>query len=245
MCHVIAKFNLNQILICRLTLSKIEKHIDDSWKAIPVDDVYAGRYYRWPVYTIEEAIECHRETHHPTMYNVPNAPLTVEIELNMQGEKATRFLDNFQKMAMVPHKFDHGEERTILVFAKEQDIIKEATEAGATLVGGTELLKDIQNGDLPLTEYQYCIAHSNILPELVSLRGLMKKKFPNPKSGTLGTNISEMVKTFVNGVQYTAVKDENQKNFGLIKTSIGTVSILIYNNSNKFLKPNFNFKTYS
>lgn len=157
------------------------------------------------------------------MYNVPNAPLTVEIELNMQGEKATRFLDNFQKMAMIPHKFDHGEERTILVFAKGQDILTEASEAGATLVGGTEILKDIQNGDLSLNEYQYCIAHSNILPELVSLRGLMKKKFPNPKSGTLGTNISEMVKTFVNGIQYSAIKDENQKNFGVIKTSVGTV----------------------
>lgn len=52
------------------------------------------------------------------MYNVPNAPLTVEIELNMQGEKATRFVDNFQRVAMIPHKFEHGEERKIIVFTK-------------------------------------------------------------------------------------------------------------------------------
>lgn len=52
------------------------------------------------------------------MYNIPNAPLTVEIELNMQGEKATRFVDNFQRVAMIPHKFEHGEERKIIVFTK-------------------------------------------------------------------------------------------------------------------------------
>lgn len=85
---------------------------------MPKDDVYVGRYYRFPVYTVLEAIQCHRETHHPSMYNVPNAPLTVEIELNMQGEKATRFVDNFQRVAMIPHKFEHGEERKIIVFTK-------------------------------------------------------------------------------------------------------------------------------
>lgn len=96
----------------------MNKHVDDSWKQIPKDNVYIGRYYRWPVYTVAEAIQCHRETHHPSMYNVPNAPLNVDIELNMQGEKATRFVDNFQRMAMIPYRFDHGEERKILVFTK-------------------------------------------------------------------------------------------------------------------------------
>lgn len=52
------------------------------------------------------------------MYNEPNALLNVTIELNMQGEKITRFVDQFQRMAMIPHKFDHKEERNILVLAK-------------------------------------------------------------------------------------------------------------------------------
>lgn len=93
--------------------------MDDSWKQIAKDNVYVGKYYRWPVYTIQEAIQCHRESHHPSMYNVPNALLNVEIELNMQAEKATRFVENFQRMAMIPHKFNHGEDRKIIVFTKE------------------------------------------------------------------------------------------------------------------------------
>jgi large subunit ribosomal protein L1 len=216
----------------KLELNKYDKHVDDSWKAVSTDNVWVGRYYKWKVYSIEEAIESHRETHHPTMYNVPDAPLNVEIEVNMQAEK-NKFLDNVQKMAMIPHKFDHGENRKILVFTKGQDIINEASSAGATLAGGPELLKDIQNGELSLVDYQYFIAHPNILPELVSIRGLMKKKFPNVKSGTLGSNIGELVTKFCNGIQYSLVKDEYQQNFGLINTNIGTLTM-----SNQQLKEN-------
>lgn len=159
------------------------------------------------------------------MYNVPNAPLVAHVELNMKGEKATRFVDNFFRMAPVLHKFDHGEERTILVFAKGQENIEIARKAGATLVGGPELVKDIQNGDLLMTDYQYVVAHPNILPEIVPIRGLMKKKFPNPKNGTLGANIEELVTRFMNGIQYSAMKDENQQDFGVVSTAVGTLDM--------------------
>lgn len=106
-----------------------------------------------------------------------------------------------------------------------QDEIAEARQAGATLVGGVELIKDITNGDLLLTDYQYIIAHPNILPELVSLRGLMKRKFPNPKSETLGPNLSEIIRRFSDGISYSASKDEHQQDFGLITTTIGTLDM--------------------
>lgn len=56
----------------------------------------------------------------------------------------------------------------------------------------------------------------------------MKKKFPNPKNGTLGTNLAEIVKRFGNGVQYNASKDENQQDFGIISTCIGTVRLHLF-----------------
>ncbi|KAH8416685.1 hypothetical protein KR222_007071 [Zaprionus bogoriensis] len=209
----------------KINVKRADKHVDDSWKQVPRDDVYVGRYYRWPVYTVAEAIQCHRETHHPSMYNVPNAPLSIEVELNMQGEKATRFVDNFQRMAMIPHKFEHGEDRKIIVFTKGHEEITQAREAGASLVGGVELIKDITEGELLLSDYQYIIAHPNILPELVALRGLMKRKFPNPKNETLGPNLAEMIVKFSNGISYSAAKDEYQQNFGLIKANVGTLEM--------------------
>lgn len=62
----------------------------------------------------------HRETHHPTMHNVPNAPLNLQIELNMKGQKQTRFVGNFIKLAHIQYPFEHGEERKILAFVKTE-----------------------------------------------------------------------------------------------------------------------------
>ncbi|XP_019563891.3 large ribosomal subunit protein uL1 [Aedes albopictus] len=210
----------------KLNINQTDKHIDDSWKQDPVDNCWVSKYYKWRVYTVEEAIRCHRETHHPTMINLPNAPLMAHIELNMQAEKITRFVDNFQRMVAIPHKFEHGENRNIIVFAKGQENLKEATDAGATLVGGVELIKEIQNGDLQVSEYPYVLAHPNILPDLVVIRGLLKKnKFPNPRHGTLGVELADMVKRYLHGIQYSAEKDENQKNFGQIVASVGTLEM--------------------
>lgn len=209
----------------RLNVDTANKHVDDSWKAIPLDDVYVGKYYRWRVYSVQEAIDYHRETHHPTVYNVPNAQLIAHVELNMKGDKGTKMVENFHRMAPVKHKFAHGEERSILVLAKGQEFVEIARNAGAAHVGGPELVKDIQNGDIVLSDYQHIIAHPNILPELVPVRGLMKKKFPNPKAGTLGVDIENLVQRFLNGIQYSGMKDEHQNDFGLVTAAIGTLEM--------------------
>lgn len=198
-----------------------DKHIDDTWKQVSTDNVWIGRYYRWRVYSVPEAIECHRETHHPTMYGLPHAPLNVEIELNMQGEKMTRFVENFHRMAMIEHEFDHGEERQIMALAKGEDNLKLAQEAGAALVGGPDLIKNIQSGDVKIADYQFVVAHPNIMPDMVAIRGLLKRKFPNPKNGTLGNSLPDMVKQYLNGIQYSATKDEHQQNYGIIRTCVG------------------------
>lgn len=53
----------------------------------------------------------------------------------------------------------------------------------------------------------------------------MKRKFPNPKSETLGTNLAEMIRRFSDGVSYSATKDEYQQDFALITTTIGTLNM--------------------
>lgn len=99
--------NENWSIFCRLLAARPKLKFDDSWKKESLDDVYVAKFFKSVVYPFKEAVECHKETHHPDIYNVPNAPLHVRIELNMQGEKKTRFLDDFTKMAAIPHRFDH------------------------------------------------------------------------------------------------------------------------------------------
>lgn len=216
---------LNQFSCLRLKIDTANKHFDDSWKSFSKDDVYIGKYHQWPIYTVAEAIKFHRETHDPTMYNVPSAPIVAHIEVNMKGEKATRFVDTFHRMASVQHKFNHGEERSILAFVKGQENVEIARKAGATMVGGSELVKQIQNGDMVLADYQYIVAHPSVLPEMVPIRGLMKKKFPNPKNGTLGADMKEMIERFMNGIQYSGKRDDNQQDFGLVTTAFGTLDM--------------------
>ncbi|KAK4881077.1 hypothetical protein RN001_004396 [Aquatica leii] len=209
----------------KMLLNRPKRKFNDSMLKTPDDDVYIAKYYRWKIYPFSEAIECHRETHHPDMYNKPQANVCINIELNMLGEKKTRFVDNFTRIAPISHKFNHGEERSILVFTKEVVMQDEARSAGAQLAGGIELIKEIQNGNLSLQDFDFIVAHPNILPELVALRGLMKRKFPNPKTGTLELDIPSVVDKFVNGINYSAIKDEYEKDFALIETVIGTLDM--------------------
>ncbi|KAL1509653.1 hypothetical protein ABEB36_004359 [Hypothenemus hampei] len=218
----------------KMLASRPSKKFDDSMKRDPIDDVFAMRYYKWITYSFEEAVRAHRETHHPEIYNKPDANLYVTIELNMQGEKKTRFVDNFKRIAEIPHPFDHEEDRTLLVFAKDEVARQQASEAGAQLVGDVELIKQIQNGQVVLQDFQYFIAHPDILPELVVLRGVMKKKFPNPKAGTLDPDLKRVVKQFLHGINYQAIKDEYEKDFGQINAVIGPLTM-----SEQHLEANF------
>jgi hypothetical protein len=70
----------------------ITKRIDDSLKPDPVDNVWLSKYYKWPVYSFEDAVQCHRETHHPTVYNRPDERLFVNLELDMRAAKVVIFL---------------------------------------------------------------------------------------------------------------------------------------------------------
>lgn len=126
-------------------------------------------------------------------------------------------------MVDLPYRFDHGEQRNILAFCKTSENQKIAEDSGAQLSGGVELIKKIQNGQVLLQDFNYYIAHTDIMPELVSLRGLMKKKFPNPKSGTLDVDMKKTIERLLYGINYSAVKDDYEKDFGVIQTVIGKV----------------------
>lgn len=106
-----------------------------------------------------------------------------------------------------------------------QEELAAAQGTGATLAGGAELIKKVTNGELLLAEYQYIIAHPNILPELVTLRGLLKRRFPSTKLDTLGVNLPEMIKRYADGISYKAIKDEYQQDFGLITVNLGPLDM--------------------
>lgn len=60
------------------------------------------------------------------------------------------------------------------------------------------------------------------MPEMLALRGLLKKKFP--KGETLGVDLHALVSKFMSGLFIQGKRDEFQENFGLVNIAIGKVS---------------------
>lgn len=210
-------------------------NIDDSWKWKAVDNVWVIKYHQRPIYSLQEAIECHRETHHPTMYNKPNAIVNAYIELDMRREKKNRFVEKFTRIVDTPHTFEcSSNKRTVLAFSQNLEDQKEAKSAGADYSGGTELIKKIQNGSFQFKDYDFIVAHANILSDLLLVRGLLKKKFPNVRIGTLGTDMKKLVTKFKNGIGYTAIPHKTFKEYGEINVTFGLLDMNM-----KYLEENF------
>ncbi|XP_046738142.1 39S ribosomal protein L1, mitochondrial [Diprion similis] len=201
------------------------RRIPDMNKTPPVDDVWVAKYHLLRLFPLTEAIQCHKETHHPTTLDSLDSALIVHLELDMKGVKKTKFIEKFNGTLHMPYQFRLEEDRTILALCKGEAIQREATEAGATLVGGSEIIKQILTGTISLSDYTTLVAHPNILPELTALRGLLKKRFPSIKDGNLNPDIAVAVRRFKEGVMYNAVKDNVEPDFGTIDTPIGTLEM--------------------
>ncbi|XP_063974365.1 large ribosomal subunit protein uL1m [Diachasmimorpha longicaudata] len=196
------------------------------------DDVWLQKYHQFKVYPFEEAVQCHRETHHPTRYNMPNAYINAFIELDMTGDKKP--IEPFSRTVNIPCPFDHGEYRTVVAFCKAPELADMADKAGATLSGGIDLIAKFQTGEIPVGDFHSFVAHPDILTELSVIRGLMKRKFPNPRTGTLGLDLPALIHKILHGIKYSAVLHERQPKFATITAPIGTLAM-----DSKELEQNF------
>lgn len=66
--------------------------------------------------------------------------LTICIKILFQN----RYVDSFTRLSLLPHSFPREEVRTVLAFCKGGEMVKEVQDAGATTVGGADLIKKIQ-----------------------------------------------------------------------------------------------------
>lgn len=111
-----------------------------------------------------------------------------------------------------------GKDVRVAVFAPA-DKHAEATEAGADVVGGPELVEAIAGGQEP--DFDLAIATPDMMAEVGKLgrvlgpRGLM----PNPKSGTVTPDVGKAVGEFKGG----RIEYRNDR-YGIVHAPIGKVS---------------------
>jgi large subunit ribosomal protein L1 len=168
------------------------------------------------IYTPEEAIELAKKT--------ANTKFVGSIEVHVRTLIDAKKTDQAVR-GTVSLPNGTGKTKRVAAFVSEAKE-KEAKDAGAVLVGGEELIKQIKETEK--TDFDVAIAEPALMPKLAQIakilgtRGLM----PNPKTGTVGPNIGAMIKEIAGGkVNY---KNDDSGNLHQIigKTNFDSAKLL-------------------
>ena len=159
-------------------------------------------------YSIQEAVELMKKTNYVKF----DATVEVSFRLNLDPRKAEQ---NLRGALVLPH--GTGKVARVVVIAQGEKA-KEAETAGADFVGDDELINKIAGGWF---EFDVMVATPDMMAKLgrhgrlLGPRGLM----PNPKTGTVTTDVTNAVKEIKAGkVEYRVDR------FGNIQAAVGKVS---------------------
>jgi large subunit ribosomal protein L1 len=141
-----------------------------------------------------------------------DATVEAHVRLGVDPRHADQMV---RSSVVLPH--GTGKTRRIAVFAVGEKV-KEALDAGADLVGGEELVKKVQAGEI---DFDVALATPDVmglvgrLGKILGPRGMM----PNPKSGTVTFDIARAVRDTQGGrIEFRVDR------FGIIHAPIGKVS---------------------
>ena len=167
------------------------------------------KYDRTKVYTPEEAVRVVKDLASAKF----DETVEVHIKLGIDPKKSDQTV---RSTVSLPH--GTGKQVRVVAIAKGEKL-KEAEEAGADYVGGEELVKKIKEGWL---DFDAVVATPDMmgivgreLGRVLGPRGLL----PNPKAGTVGYNIAEIIKEIKAG----RIEFRNDKT-GVVHGPIGKAS---------------------
>src|SRR6187200_877474 len=164
-------------------------------------------------HTIEEAV--------PLMQKVKFAKFDETVEMAMRLGVDPKHADQMVRGTVVlPHGLGKSKRVLAIAGAEKQ---KEATEAGADVVGGEELVERIQGGWM---DFDAVVATPDMmrvvgkLGKVLGPRGLM----PNPKTGTVTVDITKAVREIKAGkVEFRVDKG------GIVHAPVGKTSFEVEN----------------
>lgn len=179
-------------------MAKLGKRLNEAYKNIKKDALYP----------IDEAIKL--------LKSAPKAKFDETVEVILGLGVDPKYADQMVRgFAFMPN--GTGKTVRVAVFAKGEKA-EEAKKAGAELYGAEDLFEKIQAGEMG---FERCIATPDMmglvgrLGKVLGPRGLM----PNPKLGTVTTDVAEAVKAAKSGQVQFRVESN-----GLIHAGIGKLS---------------------
>jgi large subunit ribosomal protein L1 len=141
-----------------------------------------------------------------------DSSVDLHVRLGVDPRKADQAI---RGTASLPH--GTGKTKSVLVFCTP-DLEAEAKEAGADYVGLDEFITKVEQG---WTDIDVIIATPSVMPKIARLGRVLgpRNLMPNPKSGTVTTDLSKAISEVKKGK--IAFKVDK---FGIIHASIGRVS---------------------
>lgn len=148
-------------------------------------------------YPAEEAVKLAQETS-PSKFD---ATMELHICMGLDPKKPEQ---NIRGTVLMPS--GTGKTQKILVLAEDADA-KKALSAGADYAGLEDMIKKIQEGWM---DFDLVIATSSVMPQVGKLGQTLGTKglMPNPKSGTVASDVAKAVEEFKKGkVEFRLDKD--------------------------------------
>ena len=139
-------------------------------------------------YSINEAVDIIKDL------KALNFDETIEIAINL-GVDPRHADQNIRVTSSLPN--GSGKKVKILVLSNESDI-KKSIDAGADYAGNDDFLQKLESG---WSNIDTIVAHPSIMPKLGKLGKILGPKglMPNPKSGTVSSNVVKSVKDIKSG----------------------------------------------
>lgn len=227
---------LNFSFKIRISLtSVIKKRYTDIGKTeLPKDDVFFLDNMKELNYSIEEALNLHREVLDKSILNEPDALVYARFELNVRLKKKTRFMGKIQGVHLHPNDYMFKKTNRVVAICRNDEETQMCVKAGATIAGSRDVLKLIKDKELKEVDYDYIICHNDMLIQLAESRKYLGDRFPGPYLNNFGSDMSKLVKRFVNGITFKSEADINERDYGWIESHFGRANM-----SNEELKENF------
>ena len=172
----------------------------------------AEKIDRTKVYPLEEGLAVIKENKLAKF----DESVEVHIKLNIDIKKTDQ---QIRSAVSLPH--GTGKSKKIAVITSTGQ--KEATDAGANIVGGEEMIADIKSGKIFSKDggFDVLVATPEMMPKLASVAKILGPKglMPNPKTETVTTKIKETVEALKKG--RSAYKTDNSGN---IHQAVGKLS---------------------
>lgn len=173
------------------------------------------------VYALEEAVKLVKETSTVKF----DASVEIHVHLGINPKKGEQII---RSIVVLPH--GSGKEKKIVAFTAKAD---EAKKAGAIIAGDDDLIAKIKKTGK--CDFDIAVATPDMMPKIAQIAKILGQKglMPNPKSGTIGLNVTKLIEELKKGKE--TFKNDDSGNLHLVVGKISFDDAKIIENIQTFM----------